>query len=326
MADPGPSPLRARVEATAWWVSETRETAEDLAPRIGRSADWIRRRTGVSTRRIFQGDTAEQAARACRPLLEGGPPDLLINASLTPRQLIPDTSVFVARALGLSGLPCFSVHATCLSFLVGLRLAATLVHTGQHHRVLVVSSEVASVSRDLSQPESAALLGDGAAAAMIVPARAGGSALLAHAMHTFPDGAELTEFRGAGVVRHPNDPSTTPADNRFQMQGARIYRRARKAVGALLDGLLDQAGLRPDDLDLIVPHQASRHGLDALPRYGLPADRIVDILAEHGNCVAASIPMALAHAVETGRLHRGDRVLLVGTGAGLSVAGAVLRW
>ena len=319
--------LNARIVSTAMWVSPTVETSKELAPRVGRTAGWIERRTGVRSRHVFGGDPAVQAAAAARLALGDEPPDLVINASLTPRQLIPDTAAFVARELGLDGVPAFSVHATCLSFLVSLRLAATLVHTGAHRRILVVSSEVASVSRDFGQPESAALLGDGAGAAVVEATPAGqGSALLAYRMRTFPEGAELTEFRGAGVMKHPNDPATVPGDNLFNMQGARIYRLARRRVGELLDELWAETGLGPDDIDLVVPHQASGHGLAALPRYGLAEDRIVNILADHGNCIAASIPMALAHAQAHGRLERGHRVLLVGTGAGLSVGGAILRW
>lgn len=319
--------LNARIVATGSWVSPRVETSEELSPRIGRSSAWITSRTGVASRHIFTGDPAVQAANAARSALGGHPPDLIINASLTPRQLIPDTSVFVARELGLDGVPTFSVHATCLSFLVGLQLAATLVHTSVHQRVLVVSSEVASVSRNFDQPESAALLGDGAGAAVVESAPPGeGSELVAYQMRTFPEGAALTEFRGAGVMHHPNDPATEPGDNLFSMQGARIYRLARRRVGELLQSLWDETGFGPDDIDLVVPHQASGHGLAALPRYGLAPERIVDILADHGNCIAASIPMALAHAHAQGRLSRGDRVLLVGTGAGLSVGGAILRW
>lgn len=327
MAEGSPTPLRARVTRTSAWTSPEVQTADEVGAWIGRSADWIRSRTGVDRRHVWTGDPAVQAAHAARPLLESGPVDLIVNASLTPRQLIPDTSVFVARELGLEGTPSFSVHATCLSFVVGLQVAALHVHAGLARRVLLVSSEVASPSRDPEQPESAALLGDGAAAALIEATPPGqGSCILDHVMHTFPSGAELTEFRGAGVMHHPNDPDTTAQDNLFQMQGPRIYRHARRRVGELLDELWARNDLSPDRVDLVVPHQASGHGLAALSRYGFREDRIVDILAEYGNCIAASVPMALAHAEARGRLKRGDTVLLVGTGAGLSVAGTLLVW
>ena len=110
------------------------------------------------------------------------------------------------------------------------------------------------------------------------------------------------------------------------MRGPRLYKFAIPRVGEILAKALAQAGLQAGDIDLVVPHQASGPALEALVRFGLPKDRIVDIVAEYGNCIAASIPMALHTAHAEGRLARGDRVLLVGTGAGVHAAAAILRW
>jgi len=316
----------ARIAATSLWASPKIVTARDAAAEVGRSTEWIRTRLGVEQRHRFDGLPDVQAAEAARPLLLAhGPPDLLLNASATPRQLIPDTAVFVARELGLDGIPAYTIHATCLSFLVALRHACALVAAGVHQRVLIVSSEISSRSLDPSEPESAALLGDGAAAAVVEPAQ-DTEGLLAWVMHTHPAGAEFTEYRGAGVRCPPGDPRTTDDDNRFHMQGPRIYRMARKRVADLLAELELRTGLGPADVDLVVPHQASGNALASLPRYGIAPDKIVDIVGQYGNCIAASIPMALAHAAAEGRVKRGDRVLLLGTGAGLSVGGAILEW
>jgi 3-oxoacyl-[acyl-carrier-protein] synthase-3 len=145
-------------------------------------------------------------------------------------------------------------------------------------------------------------------------------------MATWPEGAELTEFRGAGTHRHPNDARTVSADNLFKMDGPRVYKMARRKVAEVLVRLLEQAGMERSQIDLIVPHQASGPALEALARYGFDRSRIVNIVGRYGNCIAASIPMALVEAERTGRLRRGSTVMLLGTGAGLSVAGAILRW
>lgn len=320
--------LPLKLDATGWYAPPAVETAEDLAPRIGRSAAWIAERTGVLRRHVADEPVEAMAAEAARRALAGGPPpDLLVNASATPRQLIPDTAVFVARELGLDGVPCHTVHATCLSFLVALHNAGALVASGAYRRILVVSSELGTQARNLAEPESAALLGDGAAAAVIVPTPPGeDSALLGWSMATWPEGAGLAELRGAGVRRHPNDPATTANDNLFAMAGPRLFKAALRRAGASLDAALAEAGLRADEIDLVVPHQASGPALRALGRFGFAPDRVVDIVGEYGNCIAASLPMALAIAHEDGRVRRGDRLLLVGTGAGLSVAAAVLRF
>jgi 3-oxoacyl-[acyl-carrier-protein] synthase-3 len=267
-------------------------------------------------------------AHAGRQALGDGPaPDLILNASLSPVQLIPDSSVFIQKELGYEGIPSFSIHATCLSFLVGLHVAGALVHAGAYRRILVVSSEQGSVSRDFDHPESGVLIGDGAAAAVVVPTPEGErSELMAFQMTTWPSGSHLAEFQGAGTRQHPNDPTTERKHNLFRMQGPSIYRKAVRKVARLVSDLLEQAELTGDDLDLVVPHQASGPALATLPRFGLPADRIVDIIGQYGNCIAASVPMALAHAEQQGRLKRGDKIMILGTGAGLSVAGAILRW
>ncbi len=167
--------LPVRIVGLGLYLPASVETSSDLADRVGRSADWIVSRVGVERRHIADRPVEEIAAAAAREALSGGPPpDLIVNASATPRQAIPDTSVFVQRALGLGGIASYSIHATCLSFVVALHVAATQVVSGGFRRVLVVSSEIGSVRRNMAQPESAALFGDGAAAAVIEATPAGG--------------------------------------------------------------------------------------------------------------------------------------------------------
>ena len=320
--------MRIQLRRTAAFLPPDVETAEELAPRIGRSVEWILTRPGVAVRHVSHEDIAVMAARAGRAALgPDGPPDLIVNASGVPAQTLPDTSTFISRELGYTGIPCFSVHATCLSFMAALQVVGSLIETGRYKKVLVVSADQGTRGRNFSEPESAALLGDGAAAALITATPEGSSSqLLGFAMSTHPEGAELTEVRGGGVRRHPNDPETLPEHNLFTMHGPGVYRLARRHIGSVLDQLYAEAGLTRADTDLIVPHQASGLALRAVERYGFPKERIVNVVREQGNCVAASIPLALATADAQGRIKRGDTVLLIGTGAGLSIAGALLRW
>jgi 3-oxoacyl-[acyl-carrier-protein] synthase-3 len=320
--------LRVKVAATALYAPSRVETAAELGPRIGRSEEWILTRTGVRERRISEEPIEVMAARAALSALGSGPaPDLIVNASVSARQLLPDTSVYVQEQLGLEGIASYTVHASCLSFLVALHNVAALVATGAYRRVLVVSAERSSANRNLAEPESAALVGDGAAAAVLEPTpRDEASALLGWRMTTWPKGAGFTEVRGYGLRRPVNDPQTRPEDYLFSMDGPSVYRMARRRVLELVQELLADHGLQPGDVDWVVPHQASGPGLELLPRLGFPAERVVNIVGQYGNCVAASIPMALAHLASSGRVRRGDRVLLLGTGAGLGVAGALLRW
>jgi len=321
-------PLKIKVTSTALYGPSRVETAEDLATRVGKSAEWIVQQTGVARRHIADEPVEKMAAEAARRALGStGPPDLIVLASTTPRQLIPDTSVFVALELGLDGVPCHTIHATCLSFLVGLHTASAFVATGAYRRVLVVSSEIGSVARDFAEPESAVLLGDGAAAAVVEPTPKGEhSKLLGYVMATFPRAASFAEFRGFGVRKKPYEVETGPEDYRFHMNGARLFRLGVVQVGPLLKRLFEQSGVAAGDIDLVVPHQPSKPTLEALSRWGFLPERVVNILAEYGNCIAASMPMALATAHADGRLRRGARVLLIGTGAGMSIGAAILEW
>lgn len=322
--------MRVKVVSTAFGVPARVETAADLAPRLGRSESWIATRTGVLRRHVADEDTdvACFGARVARQALDdGAEPDLILNASALPRQALPDTSTFLQRALGMSGVASHSVNASCLSFLVALHAAAAYIASGAHRRVLIVSADFGTRGRDWAEPESAALLGDGAAAAVVEPTPPGeASAMLSWRMSTWPEGADLTEVRGAGLRCHPNDPATRPEDNLFHMKGPAVYRLALRHVPVVTRQAIADAGLAPEDVDLVVPHQASGPGLTLLPRLGFPPQKIVNVVSEYGNCVAASLPMALAIAESEGRLRRGQNVLLIGTGAGFAVAAAVLRW
>lgn len=302
------------------------ETATDLAGRLGRSADWIVARTGVHERHIARESMAEMGARVARGVLsEGELPDLLVNASLTPIQLIPDSSVFIQQQLGFHGIPSFSVHATCLSFLVGLQVTGSLLSAGAYRKIVLVSSEQGSVCRDMSEPESAALIGDGAAAVLLEPAQ-GDEGFLGFAMKTWPEGHDQAELRGCGTRKHPNSPETVPEDNLFRMKGTRVWRLALTHADEILDTAFGAAGMKRDDIDVIIPHQASGPMLELFPKFGFSAHKVVNVIGSYGNCIAASIPMALHTAVEAGRLERGQTALIFGTGAGLSMAAAILRY
>ena len=146
-------------------------------------------------------------------------------------------------------------------------------------------------------------------------------------MKTWPSGANLTEVRGGGTNKHPQDKHTTTKDNLFSMDGPGIYKIARKQVYKMMLKTLKNTGLEKKDIDWIIPHQASGKAVDAYASVGgFDKHKVVDILSKYGNCVAASVPMALTIAVQDGRIKRGDLALLIGTGAGLSAACALIRY
>jgi 3-oxoacyl-[acyl-carrier-protein] synthase-3 len=320
--------LRSKIVSTGLYMPKKIQTAGELAPIIGKSEDWIISQAGVRERRIAEEPMEVLAAKAALQAIGKGPlPDLLLNASTTPRQLIPDSSVFIQKELGLKGIPSWSTHATCLSFLMAMLTGASLIGNELYKRVLVVSSETGTPFRDLRQPESAALFGDGAAAAIVEGTPdTEQSAILDWEMATFPEAAELTELRGGGTRRPPYRPGTKPEDYLFQMNGPRVFRLAVIQCMRVLEKIFKRNHMDKEDIDWIIPHQTSGPGMEAYAKYGFAREKIINNIALYGNCIAASIPIALATANADGKLKRGDLILMGGTGAGLSVSFALVRW
>jgi 3-oxoacyl-[acyl-carrier-protein] synthase-3 len=301
----------------------------------GLPAGWIERHSGVRQRHWATTETSSyMGAQAAREAVTDAglaltDIDLIINASGTPEQAIPDGGPLVQRQLGLgnSGIACLSVHVTCLSFLAALDLSANLLETGRYARILIVTSEIGSVGINFKEPESASLIGDAAAAAVVVRTPPGEAACLSAArLETYGDGADFTAIRGAGSRRPPNHPDTRPEDNLFHMDGRQVLRMALTYSGPFLEKLRPGLSRGLGRLELVVPHQPSLVGLRAMQTFGWPAARIMVTLDHLGNCVAASLPATLYEAVRQGRLKRDDELLLVGTGAGLSIGGVILTY
>ena len=298
-------------------------------------AGWIERRSGVKTRRWADGETSSfmGAQAAKEAIADAGLSlneiDLILNASGTPEQAIPDGGPLIQRQLGLesSGIACMSVHATCLSFLVALDMSANLLTTGRYQRILIVSSEVASVGINLNEPESASLIGDAAAAVVVTRTPTGeASSLHVARLETYSKGAYLTAINGGGSRKHPHNPNTKPEDNLFHMEGPQVLRMSLRHSRPFLEKLRPGLSKNLGSIQLVVPHQPSLIGLKMMEWFGWPSDKIVKTIDWLGNCVAASLPCTLYEAIKQGQMQRGDEILLVGTGAGLSLGGLILTY
>jgi 3-oxoacyl-[acyl-carrier-protein] synthase III len=298
-------------------------------------AGWVERRNGVRERRWATTETTSfMAAEAAREALDeaGLKPDqlsLIINASGTPEQSIPDTGALIQRQLGLgrSGIPAMSVHTTCLSFITALDVAATYINAGRYNHILIASSDISSCGINPKEPESATLVGDAAAAIVVTRSTEGDSSRMHHAhFKTWGDGASFTSIRGGGSARHPAKPGHNPDDDLFHMDGPAVLRMVRGIDELFLEELYSGLSKSLTDIDLVIPHQSSKVGLLLLQRYGWPESKIMRTLEWLGNCVAASIPATLYQTVRDGNLQRGQKLLLVGTGAGLSIGGVVMTY
>lgn len=298
-------------------------------------AGWVEHHNGVRERRWVTDETSSyMAAQAAREALDeaGLKPDqlnLIINASGTGEQAIPDTGALIQKQLGLgkSGIPAMTVHNTCLSFIAALDVAANYLNSGRYKNILIASADVASCGINPKEPESASLVGDAAAAVVVTRSGAGDKSMIHNAhLKTYGDGAYLTAIMGGGSGRHPAKPNHNPEDDLFHMDGPAVLRMVRGIASDYLEELYPGLSKSLVDIDVVVPHQASKVGLMMLSRFGWPQDRIMSTLEWLGNCVAASIPSTLYQSVRDGKIQRGHKVLLVGTGAGLSIGGLVLTY
>lgn len=303
--------------------------------RLGLRAGAVERLSGVRQRPVAaRGDTAAGlgAAAALRALDAAGlrldDIDCLVAASGTMDQGLPSNAALIHRELGLEGVPGFDVNASCLGFIAALDTLSWALAAGRYQCVLVVASDIASCGLDWSHLEASAIFGDGAAAAVIGPSVPGQGRILAADLFTVSEGAHLCQIPGGGSRHHPVriDQPFEPL-TRFQMDGKGVFRLATRHLPSFLERLLDAAGVGLCDIDWVVPHQASLLAMEHMTRrLGFAPDQVVNIFANHGNQVAASLPTALDVAVRDGRIRRGQRLLLLGTGAGLSIGGLVMEF
>lgn len=332
---------RIRIRSLGRYLPARVVTAAELDERLGLPTGTVAAESGVLERRFVEDELAStMGARAAREALDRAgltleDCDLILGACGTPEQAIPCNAALIQRALGgeRSGIPAFDVNATCLSFLAALDVASCLIAAGRHRRVLIVSSDIASVGLDWRARESAMILGDGAAAAVVEESPADDpGAIHASGMKTWSEGADLTRIRGGGSRHHPRHFEGSVSEYAeayctFEMDGRAVFKRSAAVLPPFVADVLADAGLTLDEMALVVPHQASPGALELVRRrLGLPPERWMTIAEEVGNTVAASLPLALEAAVRTGRVRRGEHMLLLGTSAGLSVGAMVLTF
>lgn len=309
---------------------------------LGFSEGWVEKKSGVFSRRIaseIESTTKMGASAALSASVDAGweairdaKIDCIISAAGTVEQAIPCTAVLIQRELGLakSMIPCFDINSTCLSFLNALDAATAFLEVGRFKRILIVSSEIPSLGLNKSDMESSLIFGDGAAAVIIEKAELGepGSfTILAAHMETYSDGAEACQVLAGGTRCHPSKGFEDLREQAlFEMDGKVAFKISATYIDNFVANLFKDSAFSLSDMDVVIPHQASMLAMHHLrKKLAIPAEKLVDIFATHGNQIAASMPTALHYARRTGRVNPGDKMLLIGTGAGISLSGMILR-
>lgn len=309
-------------------------TSEEVDRLLGLKSGWAEKKSGVKTRHYANGEIAsEMAVKAIQQALKHAgltidDIDCIVSTSGTMEQAIPcGGSLIHERLKPKKPIPAFDVNSTCLSFVTGLDLISHAVHLHTYKRVVIVSSDIASIGINPKQKESYVLFGDASAACIIERTNENESSkIISSKMETYSEGARLTEIRGAGTRVHPNY-CTNKEDNLFDMDGKEVFRLSSKVINEFVDDLLGKGNLTMKDMDLVVPHQASEMAMRIMRgKLGIEEEKFINVIEKYGNTIAASIPLALHDAIESGKLKRGQKAMLIGTSAGLSVGGIVLEY
>jgi 3-oxoacyl-[acyl-carrier-protein] synthase-3 len=316
---------RAAIIGTGSALPARRVDNQELAKTVDTTDEWIVERTGIRSRYIADDSetTATLGADAARRALaaagiEAGTVGLIVMATSTPDQTFPSSATKVQALLGIDDCIAFDVQAVCSGFLYAITVADSMIRSGSADIALVIGSETFSRILDWEDRGTCVLFGDGAGA-VVLRAEEGERGVLATRLHADGRLNELLYVDG-GV-------STTGTVGKLRMKGGEVFRHAVVNLASVLGEVLADAGLGPDDVDWVVPHQANRRIIDATSRkLGLPAAKVVVTVDEHANTSAASVPLALDVAVRDGRVKPGDLVVLEAMGGGFTWGAAVVRF
>ena len=324
--------MKACIAGTGSYAPARVLTNADLERMVATSDEWIRERTGIRERRIAAtgeacSDLAVQAGK--RALAAAGLAatdlDMILVATCTGDYPLPATACLVQHQLGATKAAACDLSAACCGFIYALSVADAYVKNGMRH-VLVIGSEVMSAITDWTDRNTCVLFGDGAGA-VIVSASDGERGILS--THLRSDGAlcELIMVPGGGSRTPPSEKVLAEHLQYIKMKGNETFKVAVRTLEEIARATLSANGLRVEDLDLYVPHQANVRILKAvIERLGLPIEKVMLNVDRYGNTSAASIPIALDEAVREGRINDGSLVMLGAFGAGLTWASAVIRW
>jgi 3-oxoacyl-[acyl-carrier-protein] synthase-3 len=320
---------------TGWGmaVPERILTNADLEEIVDTSDEWIRTRTGVIERHVLSDGEkpSELGALAARRALDRagidvGSIDTVVVTTCTGDRSIPATANSVQHLLGNDSAAAFDINGGCVGFIHGLQVATSMIATGAAERAIVVAAEGLTRFTDYRDRSTCVLFGDGGGAVVLEPSSAE-EGCLASKFASDASAVELLTVPG-GMAERPASYETVDSRMHFlKMEGSEVFRRAVTGMERAVRELLEETKTALDDIDLVVPHQANKRIIDALAkRLDVPDTKVICNIDRYGNTSSATIPIALAESVESGRLNKGDLVLLVAFGAGLSVGAALVRW
>jgi 3-oxoacyl-[acyl-carrier-protein] synthase III len=325
--------IRSSIWGTGRSLPERVITNADMEKLVDTSDEWITSRTGIKERRQAAPNqsTSTLSIDASRRALEmaGLHPrdlDLIICSTISPDQPLPSTAAFIQRGLGASACCSFDLAAACSGFLFGMTVADQFIRTGQARHVLVVGTELLSRYLDYNDRATCVIFGDGSAAGVLGPAREP-AGILAAEMHTEGAFADHLFIPAGGASRPASCETVREGGHYIKMRGNELFKVAVRSLEEVSRRVLEKGGVTADEIDLFIPHQANQRITDAVrERLDVPEEKVYSNIARVGNTSSASIPICLDECVRSGRVKKGDLILMAAFGAGVTWGGILMRW
>jgi len=324
---------RIKIRSMGIYLPEKILTNADLEKMVDTSDEWITTRTGIKERRIAREDevTSDLGVAAARKALENGglkpqEVDLILVATNTPDTIFPSTACWIQKKLGVSEIPAFDLQAGCTGLLYGMIVAEALILSGSLNRVLLIGVDVLSKITNWEDRTTCVLFGDGAGA-LILERSEDESGMVSHFWGADGSLGELLMLPGGGTL-HPTSEETLRQKMQYlYMKGNDVFKHAVKRMGESALEALKRAGLDKSQVDYLIPHQANFRIIDATrERLSLSPEKVVVNVDRYGNMSVATIPVALYELAESGKLKKGNIIVMVAFGAGFTWASVVYRW
>ncbi|MBT8037869.1 MAG: ketoacyl-ACP synthase III [Verrucomicrobiae bacterium] len=322
------------IAGTGSYLPEKILTNAEIAKMVDTSDEWITTRTGIKERRIAADDefTSDLATKAAERALDQAnikaeDVELIIVATITPDTPTPATACYVQTKLGAYSAVAFDISAACSGFLYAMKLAKRLISDGAYKNALIIGAEKLSSVTNWEDRNTCVLFGDGAGAAVLRRSEENEGRILATEMGTDGRHTQLLEIKGGGSACPITMANADDHLHTLTMQGREVFKLAVNAMRTAAETAIERAGLTADDIKLVVPHQANLRIIDAIAsRLTVPNEKVFVNLHKYGNTSAAAVAIALDEAHREGRFERGDNIVLVVFGAGLTWAATAIEW
>jgi len=328
------SPVRAKIVALGTYVPPRILSNQDLEKMVETTDQWILERTGIRERHIADKGVAasDLAVEAVRKLVESHPfdlqeVDLIVVGTVTPDMMFPSTACLVQHKLGIANTWGFDVSAGCSGFLYALNTGVAFVESGKYKKVLAIGTDVNSCMVNYQDRAVCIIFGDGAGAVLLEPTEEGEAGIIDYVAQVEGAGGQYLYMPAGGSLNPATHETVDKNMHYIHQDGQQVFKYAVKKMAEMTGRILERNHLTGSDIDCFIAHQANRRIITATAdRLKMPEDKVIVNIDRYGNTTAGTIPLAMQTALETGKLKKGDTVLLAAVGAGFTSGATLLKW